>query len=112
MITRNNRQAVSAVFPDAAGYLSVLLTREDVDAVKPDPAHLLAALEALGANPLEALMVGDHPLDLLTAKRAGTFSGAVASGGTPQEELLRADPDFFAPDAGDLLRGLEAQGWL
>jgi phosphoglycolate phosphatase len=100
------------VFPDATNYLAALLTREDVDAVKPDPSHLLAALQAVGVGPSEALMVGDHPSDMLTARRAGTFSGAVASGGTPMEELLRDDPDFFAPDVGELLRGLEAQGWI
>lgn len=112
IITRNNRQAVSTVFPDVQDYLSALLTREDVGAVKPDPAHLMAALQAVGVNPSEALMVGDHPTDVLTARRAGTFAGAVASGGTSKEELLRGDPDFFAPDAGQLLRSLEEQGWV
>jgi phosphoglycolate phosphatase len=112
VITRNNRQAVAAVFPDAENYVSVILTREDVDAVKPDPAHLLAALQAVGVGPPEALMVGDHPSDTLTARRAGTYAGAVASGGTPMEELLHDDPDFFAPDVGELLRDLEAQGWI
>lgn len=112
VITRNNRQAVAAVFPDSAGYLPVLLTREDVEDVKPDPAHLMAALGALGVLPDEAMMVGDHPLDVLTARRAGTFAGAVASGGTAVEELRRANPDFLAPDAGQLLARLEAEGWV
>jgi phosphoglycolate phosphatase len=112
VITRNNRQAVAAVFPDAENFISVLLTREDVDAVKPDPAHLLAALRAVGVGPSEALMVGDHPSDVLTARRAGAFAGAVASGGTPMEELLRDGPDFFAPDVGQLLRSLEEEGWV
>ncbi|MBI4805747.1 MAG: HAD family hydrolase [Desulfovibrio sp.] len=112
VITRNNRQAVATVFPDAKDYLSALLTREDVGAVKPDPTHLLAALQAVGVGPSEALMVGDHPSDVLTARRAGTFAGAVASGGTPMEELLRDGPDFFAPDVGELLRSLEKAGWV
>jgi len=112
VITRNNRQAVATVFPDAENFVSALLTREDVGAVKPDPAHLLAALRAVGVGPSEALMVGDHPSDMLTARRAGTFAGAVASGGTPMEELLRGFPDFFAPDVGELLRCLEEKGWI
>ena len=112
VITRNSRQAVSAVFPDFARYLPVLLTREDVDSVKPDPAHLLAALNAVGALPEEAMMVGDHPLDVLTARRAKAFAGAVASGGTSREELALASPDILAPDAGELLAQLDRDGWI
>jgi len=88
----------------------VVLTREDVAAVKPDPSHLLAALGAIGAGPEESLMVGDHPQDVLTARRAGTLAAAVASGGTDREELARSKPDFLEDDAGKLLEELEARG--
>lgn len=112
VITRNTRLSVDTVFPDAAAYLGVVLAREDVAAVKPDPGHLLAALAALGAGPEEAVMVGDHPTDVLTARRAGTLAAAVASGGTDEEELRLAGPDFLAKDAGELMARLEAEGWL
>jgi len=88
------------------------VAREDVDAVKPDPGHLLAALAALGATPGQAMMVGDHPTDVLTARRAGAFAGAVASGGTPLAELQSAGPDLLAPDVGELLVRLEKEGWI
>lgn len=112
VITRNSRQAVEAVFPDAGDYLAAVLTREDVAAVKPDPAHLLAALWHLDALPSETLMVGDHPLDVLTARRAGAMAGAVASGDTSYADLQAAAPDFLAADAGELVERLEAQGWF
>lgn len=112
VITRNSRQAVEAVFPDASRYLAAVLAREDVAAVKPDPAHLLSALGLLDASPGEALMVGDHPLDVLTARRAGVLAGAVASGETPLSELQEAGPDFLAMDARELFERLEAQGWF
>jgi len=38
---------------------------------KPDPRHLLAVLDALGAAPSDAVMVGDGTNDLLTAAAAG-----------------------------------------
>lgn len=112
VITRNCRAAVASVFPDAGKYFGAFLTREDVDAVKPDPAHLFAALHAVGAKPEEALMVGDHPLDVLTARRAGTLAGAVASGETTEGVLAEAGPDFMARDAGELLARLRAERWF
>ena len=39
---------------------------------KPDPRPLLAAIEALGVAPGEAVMVGDHLNDLACARGAGT----------------------------------------
>jgi phosphoglycolate phosphatase len=110
VITRNSRSAVEAVFPDSPEFLSVVLTREDVAAVKPDPAHLLTALQRLGVGPGEAVMVGDHPLDVLTARRAGTLAGAVVSGDTTAEALREAGPDFLAPDAGALIERMERLG--
>ena len=112
VITRNTRQSVATVFPDAADYLGVVLAREDVSAVKPDPAHLLAALAVLDVSPGQAMMVGDHPLDVLTARRAGAFAAAVASGETPLEELAREEPDLTSRDVGELLYRLEEEGWI
>ncbi|HEX3501136.1 MAG TPA: phosphoglycolate phosphatase [Stellaceae bacterium] len=44
----------------------------DVLAVKkPDPAHLLAALDRLGAAPGDAIMIGDNEHDVAMAKAAG-----------------------------------------
>jgi phosphoglycolate phosphatase len=112
VITRNNRSSVDAVFPDARIYLPVVLTREDVREVKPDPSHLLSALDAVGASAAEALMVGDHPQDVLTARRAGTLAAAVASGGTTREELALSEPDFLEDDAGMLIVRLEERGLI
>lgn len=112
IITRNSRQAVEAVFPDSGDFLEVVLAREDVVSVKPDPAHLLAALGRLDAHPAAAVMVGDHPLDVLTARRAGALAGAVASGETSREDLERAEPDFLAGNAQKLFQRLEVQGWF
>jgi phosphoglycolate phosphatase len=112
VITRNSRRSLTTVFPDAERYLALVLAREDVPDVKPDPGHLLAALAALGATPGQAMMVGDHPLDVLTARRAGTYAAAVASGGTPLPELERATPDLLARDVGELMALLERDGWV
>lgn len=110
IITRNIRRSVEMVFPDAADFVDAVLTREDVAAVKPDPAHLLAALAMLGVAADSALMVGDHPQDVLTARRAGTFSAAVASGGNDPVRLRQSGPDFFEPDVAALVERLVREG--
>ncbi|MEM0010764.1 MAG: HAD-IIIA family hydrolase [Candidatus Bathyarchaeia archaeon] len=52
-------------------YIDILVSRDDVTHHKPDPEHLLKALEALGVDSSEAVFVGDHFVDALCAKRAG-----------------------------------------
>ena len=103
IITRNCRAAVEIVFPDAAAYAGVILARDDARHVKPDPRHLLDALQALGVRPEDALMVGDHPMDVATGQAAGTRTAALASGRTPLAELARHNPDYLADDIAALV---------
>ena len=58
-------------------------------AKKPAPDMLLAALEEFGANPWEAVMVGDSVSDVKAARAAGTFAIIVRGGYTvvPAEKL-------------------------
>ena len=71
---------------------------------KPDPAHLVEAIERGGGDPRRAVMVGDSVMDLLSARGAGVPVVLVSFGytETPVEDL-RADAliDRFAdlPDA-------------
>ncbi len=63
IITRNCRAAARKVLESLEPLVGVVLTRDDVPAVKPDPLHLRRALETLGVPGERALMVGDHPLE-------------------------------------------------
>ena len=105
IVTRNCPEAVAAVFPDAAEYAAVL-TRDDVPHIKPDPRHLTAALDILHVAPENALMIGDHPMDVEVGKRAGTFTAAVASGEYPLEAFAACAPDYTEQDGGSLMRTL------
>lgn len=105
VVTRNCPEAVALVFPDAAAHCA-LFTRDDVSRVKPDPAHLVAALEQLRVPAAAALMIGDHPMDIEVGKRAGTLTGGVATGKHSLEELAACGPDFTARNGGDLMREL------
>lgn len=50
-----------------------ICTRDDVSAVKPDPALYLLALEKLGVTADEAIAFEDSPNGILAAKGAGIF---------------------------------------
>lgn len=65
-------------------YFDVVVTRDDVGTIKPDPKIFLYALEALGAEPPEALMVGDSLWqDVYGGKNVGMRSVWIArDGGT------------------------------
>lgn len=61
---------------------------DDLDLLKPDPHTLNRALNALGAAPAAALMIGDAPTDLHAAERAGVpFLGYART--ETKEKLLR-----------------------
>ncbi len=103
VITRNCRPAVLAVFPDLEEYCP-LLAREDVPETKPNPEHLLRMLDILKTPPQNGLMVGDHPLDILTGKRAGTMTLGVACGHSSYKLLREAGPDLILEHCGRILQ--------
>lgn len=104
IITRNCPEAVRTIFPDVDEFCSCLLTRDHVPLVKPDPDHLFRALGLLRKTPAETLMVGDHPMDIETGRRAGALTAAVHSGESSLARLAAHAPDYLAKDAGALMR--------
>lgn len=109
IITRNCTPAVRTVFPDLDDYCPVFLAREDVDKVKPHPEHLEKALDMMGADPAGTLMIGDHFIDIDTARRAGCLSCGVASGNLSQDELAAHGPDFVYNDCAGMMDCLEKE---
>jgi HAD superfamily hydrolase (TIGR01509 family) len=89
--------ASSAKAQEVEHYLDLLDARElvdgwttsaDVEATKPEPDLVLAALEKLGED--EAVMVGDTPWDVEAAERAGVPTVTVMTGGFCEQELRDA----------------------
>src|SRR3954471_9465789 len=62
----------------------------DVEKTKPEPDLVLAALEKAGAEPADAVMIGDSVWDCRAAERAGTRSIGVLTGGFSEQELTEA----------------------
>lgn len=65
-----------------------ICTRDDVAAVKPDPALYLLALERLGIGAHQAIAFEDSPNGILAAKRAGVYCIFVPN---PLTERLSGD---------------------
>lgn len=73
---------------DARSLADGWTTSADVEATKPDPDLVLAALEQVGSK--DAIMIGDSTWDCQAAKAAGIESIAVLTGGFSSEELREA----------------------
>ena len=98
VITRNCLRAVKTVFPDMERCVDTIVTRDDTDLVKPNPAHVEIALSKLGVQPDEAILVGDHPTDIIAGRAAKMRTVGVLAGRTRKEEFAEIGADHVVAD--------------
>ena len=110
IVTRNSRAAVRKVMAMHRLPRDLLLTRDDVARVKPDPEHLRTALSMLEVAGGECLMVGDHPLDVRVGREVGARTVGVASARVPPESFAQVQPDYLLLDIGEMVHYLEQKG--
>ena len=72
-------------------HFGAIATRDDVDAVKPDPAVYLKAVEQLGSDPANTVAIEDSFNGLTAAKRAGLLCVAVPNRMTSDMDFDQAD---------------------
>jgi HAD superfamily hydrolase (TIGR01509 family) len=77
----------------------------DVEATKPSPDLVLAALEKVGSK--DAIMIGDSTWDCQAAKAAGIKSIAVLTGGFSSEELETAGASAVFESIDELRQSLD-----
>jgi HAD superfamily hydrolase (TIGR01549 family) len=63
---------------------------DNVDTGKPDPGLVALAIEKLGIDPAQAVMIGDTPYDAEAACNAGASSVGLLSGGFSRNALVEA----------------------
>ena len=80
-------------------------TSDDVEATKPEPDLVVAAVEKAGGG--EAVMVGDSTWDCEAAKRAGLDTIAVLTGGFSETELRDAGALVVYSSIRDLRESLD-----
>ena len=98
IITRNCLKAVKTVFPDIGRCVDAIVTRDDTDLVKPNPAHVEIVLSRLGVQPDEAILVGDHPTDIIAGIAAKTRTVGVLAGRTQKERFAETGADHIVAD--------------
>jgi HAD superfamily hydrolase (TIGR01509 family) len=80
-------------------------TSDDVEATKPEPDLVVAAVEKAGGG--EAVMVGDSTWDCEAAKRAGLNTIAVLTGGFSEAELRESGAVAVYLSIADLRESLD-----
>lgn len=100
IVSRNCAAAIRRIFPDIDAHCQAFLPREAAPRPKPDPAHVLAALECLGVWPAQAWMIGDHPTDMSAGRAAGCFCLGLTSGRSDAAALRAAGAGLVLADAG------------
>ncbi len=83
-------------------FFDATITRESVSAVKPDPAHLEAALKPLNVEPEEAIVVGDSKWDMMCARELNVVAVGVATGISSPKELMRAGAAYLISSLTDV----------
>jgi phosphoglycolate phosphatase len=102
LITRNCRAAAEAVLRDLTDY-DVLLARDDVPHLKPDPDHVHRSLAAVHCTAQSAAMVGDHDFDMQAGRAAGVqVCIGVRTGSSSDSSLLAAGADLVLDSLADL----------
>lgn len=75
----------------------------DTTELKPEPVMLERALEILGADPAQTVMIGDSTNDVRAARAAGIRACAVGYGYGNREKVAALQPEFFCETPHDLL---------
>ncbi|MGC8667969.1 MAG: HAD family hydrolase [Chthonomonadales bacterium] len=99
IVTRNCRRVSEQLVRMSRLPYDALVTRDDVERTKPHPDHLMHTLRLLGMEhlhdgPAQAVIIGDHWMDIQAGRAAGLFTVGI---------LLGRDGSFFAPAMPDLL---------
>jgi len=70
----------------------VVIGREEVNRLKPDPEPVLKAVKRVGGEVAESVLIGDTCLDMESARRAGATGIGVTTGFWDRREMERCSP--------------------
>ncbi len=110
LVTRAFREVVGNMLEshDLVGGFDAVITHEGVKEHKPHPESLYKAMEELGANPEETIMIGDGLADIGAANNAGVdsclFWYESRSEYYSKKDLLALKPTIIANDWEEFLK--------
>lgn len=106
IISLNGRRLISEVLKktNIESYIDAIYFRDSFGKPKPFPDHALSCLGKFRCEPKNAFMVGDSPVDMLTAKRAKIIPIGITTGMYLKEELLKAGAHKTIENMQELIR--------
>jgi len=107
IVTNTSRQAAHNILVKHAlsEYFDVVITRDSVAQVKPDPQGVFLAMERLGER--NAFFVGDMPVDSEAARRAGIKSILIKRSWPPHLFSFEFPADYTVESLAEIPRILE-----
>lgn len=109
LCTGKNRERTVEIlkYLDLSQYFDVVICSDDVARPKPAPDSLELAIQSLGIDQSDAVMVGDAPNDIKCAKGLKVKSIAVTWGEIEQAVLEQEQPDCIANNVCELEKLLQ-----
>lgn len=97
LVSNVGRKAIDRMLNEfgLSGSFGLVLTRNDMPRLKPDPWGIQKAMTWAGACPDETMHIGDSLSDLFAARRARVKIGIVMGGQDTAETLLQEKPDLL-----------------
>ena len=104
VVTNSGRKAASESLKKSGlgGFFEFVLTRDDIETMKPRPEGLVRAVARLGVSQGDVVYVGDSRYDIMASKQAGVKSVAVATGNYPMDRLKEMGADFVITSLSQL----------
>lgn len=101
--TRSKRTSVDTLrVANLLNLIDAIISREDVENLKPHPEPLLKALEQLKIKPENSIMVGDTDIDIKAGKNAGTKTIG-ASYGFQGKKIIDSNPDYVVNNIAEIV---------
>ncbi len=91
------------------GPVTAIVSEESVRYLKPHPEPVHEAARQLGVSPEQCVLVGDMPVDMRAARRAGAWAIGVLCGMGRERELRRAGAQLLLTTVSELTAHLAAE---
>ncbi|KON33727.1 MAG: hypothetical protein AC479_03490 [miscellaneous Crenarchaeota group-6 archaeon AD8-1] len=88
-------------------FFSVIVPRNKVNYVKPNPEHLKTALKILNVTPAETIVIGDGITDITTAKELNVKAIGLTTGISTKEQLIKYGANHIIASITELVPFIE-----
>jgi len=104
LCTINSQKAANYILQrfQIDGFFDVVVPRNMVRYVKPNPEHFETALKMLGTLPESTLIVGDSGVDMQSAKELKTIAVGIPTGASTVEQLTNQGANYIITSIADL----------